>query len=174
MKVARDIVCAGVVVAFVFAAGISHAGSDELVGNQMRNAGVERCIEQWDRVGRFLAKNTRSLGSHTTHQTDDPDGRMANAVVEENFSDGSILAVSSISPTVGGGCDVTLVRINTTADHCFTRASQIEGGQVEGTLTQRVLRVSQPGATTSYMLPSIGGEDCTMVSVETMYVPMDD
>jgi len=174
MKAVGNFFFAVVVAGFTLATGVIHADTGDLVGNQMRNAGVERCIEQWDRVGRFLAKNTRSLGSHTTHQTDDPDGRMANAVVEENFSDGSILAVSSISPTVGGGCDVTLVRINTTADHCFTRASEIEGGQVEGTLTQRVLRVSQPGATTSYMLPSVSGEDCTMVSVETMYLPMDD
>lgn len=160
--------------AFCFSALVALAAENQpnLV-HGAKKAGVESCLEQWQAAGVFLENNTTSFGWNLTWNRHDTSGRMVTAITESAFSDASVIAAVTIAPTLGGGCDVTIVRIFSTDVHCAVAAAQVEDGAVPQVVSRRTLVVATPGANISYFNP--GGEDgtCVQVNVETLYFDLD-
>lgn len=140
--------------------------------NQMKNFGVQRCIQQWQDINAFLSDGIRTLGSHAITNANAPDDRMAAAVLELDFSDQSVISIVSVSPTVGGGCDYTMTRIFQSEQHCASDAMESEGS-IQGTLTRRVIRTQNDYAS-RYHVPTLDGEQCIRVTVENGFVPADN
>lgn len=148
------------------------ANSDTIVVRQFENLGMERCLEQWKEINRFLAESTRAVGAHSIWHKEQPDERMANAVMELDYPDGSSVSVSAVSPTIGGGCDYTMVRVAPSPKHCVSLANEMADDRVR-TFTRRVLHAER-GGSNRYFLPSPDGDQCIQIIVETVYMPAGD
>ena len=153
-----------IVVAGSMAAMAEEDGST-LVAPQAAEAGVERCLTQWELIGRFVEQGTSQVGAHIVYHSTEPDDRMARMAVEEAFPSRSVLALISVSPNSAGSCDATLSRITWTEQSCLEVAMEQGAGAFEGALSRNIVRLS--GNMSRYLMPA--GEGCVMVNFEQTF-----
>ena len=135
-----------------------------LVGPQAAKVGIETCADQWEHIGRFVEKGTEHTGSQIHFDKENPDQRLAHMVVEEAFSDRSVISLITAVPTAAGTCDAALSRVHVLNKSCFQVATEIGVTTSANSLGRRSVFIE--GNLTHYLLPV--GEQCLLINYETI------
>lgn len=155
----KKIVLAGVM--GVFAVG---ASAENIPYEQAKKAGLTKCLPAIKKITDFIIEDGNA-GAHSFWNTDNPNGSAFSAMIERNFSDGTILTNVTVAPTTNGSCYVEYQKIVNFNKSCLAAAQGLEGAKYKAELNKEVA-VLEHGTVSVYLIPN--GNQCTMVRKEVI------
>ena len=98
-------------------------------GDQLQKAGVKRCLQMAQAIGKATLVGTTEYAAASTWYSKQPDGRFSVSMIGQKFGkDGTTSAgLSGVfsSPTTDGKCDAAAIQIIPTSEPCTTAQAQI-------------------------------------------------
>ena len=141
-------------------------------GDQLQKAGVKRCLQMAQAIGKATLVGTTEYAAASTWYSKQPDGRFSVSMIGQKFGkDGTASAgLSGVfsSPTTDGKCDAAAIQIIPTGEPCTTAQAQIlQKGRSLGDLAG--VPILQNASNAQVMLIPAANNGCVLVALSTVY-----
>ena len=128
------------------------ASAENVIVKQARQAGVKQCMPAVEKIADYLVGDG-DAGIHSVWSSDNPDNQAFTAMIERNYSDGSIVANLVVAPVKSGECYVEYEKIIQFNKSCLAASRDFKGANYKGELNKEVA-VMDHDAVSVYLIPS--------------------
>jgi hypothetical protein len=149
------------------------AAPDFQTKEQLQKAGVRRCLQTAQSIGRATMTGSAQYAAVSTWNSKQPDNRFSVSMIGQQFAAGQNSVPNGLSgvfsvPTAEGNCDAAAVQIIPTVDPCSSMQAQIlVKGRTLGNLAG--VPLLQNAANAQVMLLPGANNSCVLVVLSTVY-----
>ncbi|WP_111642131.1 hypothetical protein [Marinimicrobium alkaliphilum] len=149
---------------------VNSASADStVVADQAKGNGVVACRGALEDVANFIIGD-RSHASHSTWNSNNPDGRMFTSMTSKHYSDGDGHVTIVAAPMSGGKCDTTYVETFALERTCMSARESIYGDwKFTGELNDTIVLENESGAANLYLTSQGSGNICLVSRRETVF-----
>lgn len=142
--------------------GAFAANAENIVVKQAREAGVEQCLPAIEKIANFLIEDGNA-GVRSVWNSKTPDKQAFSAVIERNYSDGTIVTNLNVTPVSTGQCYVEYAKIIQFDKSCLATAQEYKDAKYIGEVNKEVGAFDHNGVDV-YLIPS--GSKCIVLRKE--------